>query len=136
MSRTVATVSLKTSRSRVLRPLVLGVLGVLALGFAACGADERPRSSVRLEAAADGSLRFERDALEARAGRAAIEMANPSDIPHAIGARGNGIDDVGETVGRDGTSSVEVELEPGVYELFCPVGGHEQAGMTAKLTVR
>lgn len=112
------------------------LFGLLALSPAACGADDGPRSSVRLDAAADGSLRFERDALGARSGRASIDMANPSDIPHAIGVRGKGVDDIGETVGRDGTSGVEVDLKPGVYELFCPVGGHEQAGMTATLTVR
>ncbi len=63
-------------------------------------------------------------------------MRNPSEIPHAIGIRGNGVDEVVATVGRDGSSRVTAVLRPGVYELFCPLGGHEQAGMTAKLTVR
>lgn len=107
-----------------------------ALGLVACGGDEGPRSPVRLAAAADGSLRFEQDAVRTTTGSASIDMPNPSDVPHAIGVRGNGVDEIGETVGRDGTSSVEVDLEPGAYELFCPVGGHEQAGMTATLTVR
>lgn len=94
------------------------------------------RGSIRLDAAEDGSLRFARDAIDTSAGSASIDMPNPSDIPHAIGVRGNGLNEVGETVGRAGTSSVEVDLKPGVYELFCPVGGHEQAGMVATLTVR
>ncbi len=109
---------------------------VVVLALAACGGSDGPRSAVRLDAAGDGSLRFESRTLDARAGRASIDMGNPSDIPHAIGVRGKEIEEVGETVGRDETSSVEADLEPGVYELFCPVGGHEQAGMTAKLTVR
>jgi plastocyanin len=91
---------------------------------------------VSLDAAADGSLRFERAALRATAGRASIEMRNPSNIPHVIGVRGNGLDEAGATVGRDGSSRVTPDLRPGLYELFCPVGGHEQTGMTAKLTVR
>ncbi len=82
------------------------------------------------------SLRFERAALRAGADRASIEMRNPSEIPHAIGIRGKGVDEVVATVGRDGSSRVTAVLRPGVYELFCPLGGHEQAGMTAKLTVR
>ncbi len=47
-----------------------------------------------------------------------------------------GVDEVVATVGRDGSSRATAVLRPGVYELFCPLGGHEQAGMTAKLTVR
>lgn len=74
--------------------------------------------------------------MTAAAGRTAVEMANPSAIPHAIGIRGRGVDETGETVGKDGVSRVEAALEPGTYTLFCPVGGHEQAGMVARLTVR
>ncbi len=91
---------------------------------------------MRLDAGPDGSLRFERAALSAARRRASIEMRNPSDIPHAIGVRGRGLDEVGATVGRDGSSRVEADLKPGVYELFCPVGGHEKAGVTAELTIR
>ena len=79
------------------------------------------------------SLRFERAALRATAGRASIEMGNPSDIPHAIGIRGKGVDEVGATVGRDGSSRVTPDLRPGVYQLFCylhPMTMHQE------LTVR
>jgi plastocyanin len=108
----------------------------LAFSLGACGADDGPRSSLRVDAAGDGALRFERSAVRAAAGRAWIEMRNPSNIPHAIGVRGEGVEEIGETVGRGGTSSVEADLEPGAYEPFCPVGSHEQAGMTARLLVR
>lgn len=114
----------------------VAILGVAVGGLAGCGSGAAPRAPVRLDATPDGSLRFQRAALSAAAGRTSIEMRNPSNIPHGIGIRGRGVDEVGETVGRDGLSSVEADLEPGVYELFCPVGGHEEAGMTAKLTVR
>ena len=62
-------------------------------------------------------------------------MLNPSAIPHAIGIRGNGVSETGETVGQNGTSRVQADLEPGTYELFCPVGSHEEAGMTATVNV-
>lgn len=74
-------------------------------------------------------------ALRAPAGRTAIEMGDPSQIPHAIGIRGPQADETGMTVGNNGTSRIEVDLQPGSYTLVCPVAGHEQAGMTAKLTV-
>ena len=101
-----------------------------------CGAGDASGTPVRLDAGPDGSLRFERAALSAARRRASIEMRNPSDIPHAIGVRGRGLDEVGATVGRDGSSRVEADLKPGVYELFCSVGGHEKAGVTAELTIR
>lgn len=91
---------------------------------------------MRLDAAPDGLLRFERGTVSATAGRTLVEMANPSGIPHAIGIRGQGVDESGQTVGKGGVSRVEAELGPGTYTLFCPVGGHEQAGMVARLTVR
>lgn len=108
----------------------------LALSLSACGAGDTPRNSLRVDAPADGSLRFDRSAVRAVAGRAWIEMRNPSAIPHAIGVRGQGIEEIGETIGEGGTSSVEADLEPGTYDLFCPVGSHAQAGMTASLVVR
>lgn len=122
---------------RQVRSMALSVVlvGSAALSVGACGEDEPPDRVLRVDAAADGALRFERSAVRTTAGPVAIEMANPSDIPHAIGIRGNGINATGETVGRDRISRVQTELEPGDYRLFCPVAGHEQAGMTATLTV-
>jgi len=116
-----------------------GVFAIVVLGAAACGTGTAERGTgqtVRLDAAADGSLAFERDSTSARAGRISFVMNNPSNIPHALGVRGKGVEQVGETVAGEGTSRFEVELEPGDFELFCPVGGHELAGMTAQLTVR
>lgn len=105
------------------------------LVLSGCGGDASPARSLRLDAAADGSLRFARPALRAPAGRTAIVMGNPSQIPHAIAIRGPQADETGKTVGNDGTSRIQVDLKPGTYTLVCPVAGHEQAGMIAKLTV-
>jgi len=107
----------------------------LVLGLAACGEEDRASRSLRIDAARDGSLRFDRTAVRTGPGRVSIEMANPSSIPHAIAIRGQGIDETGETVGGGGTSRIQADLRPGSYELVCPVGGHEEAGMTARLTV-
>ena len=112
---------------------VLG--GLIALPVAACGEGAPAARSLRVDAARDGSLRFDRSAVSTSAGRISIEMLNPSAIPHAIGIRGNGVSETGETVGQNGTSRVQADLEPGTYELFCPVGGHEEAGMTATVNV-
>ncbi len=108
----------------------------LTLGFVGCGGEDPPAGSVRLDAARDGSLLFERGSVTTTPGRKSVEMANPSGIPHAVGIRGQGVDESGQTVGRGGMSRVEADLRPGTYTVFCPVGGHEQAGMTARLVVR
>ena len=113
----------------------LAGLGALALGLGGCGGDDAPTRSVRLDAAADGSLRFDGRSVATQPGRVRIEMANPADIPHAMGIRGAGVDEIGETVGNGGTSSVDATVRRGRYTLFCPVGGHEQAGMVAALVV-
>ena len=114
----------------------VGALCALGLAAGGCGEADRPATVVRLDAARDGSLAFERPAATSPPGPVSIEMRNPSDIPHAIAIRGGEADATGDTVGRDGTSRVQADLDPGTYVLFCPVGGHEQAGMVARLTVR
>ena len=83
-----------------------------------------------------GGLKFEKDALEAPAGKVTITMNNPSDLPHAIEIEGNGIEEEGETVDKGGKSVVTAELKPGEYEFYCPVPGHEEGGMKGTLTVK
>lgn len=82
-----------------------------------------------------GALEFQKPKLEAQAGQVTLVMPNPSPIPHAIGVRGNGVDERGETVQTGGTSKVTAELKPGEYEFYCPVPGHSEAGMKGPLTV-
>jgi uncharacterized cupredoxin-like copper-binding protein len=153
-------VSLSTSALRRVLPAV-GV--VAALGATACGSSSsgsssgsasgsaastspaanststRPATSkVSLSAAADGSLAFNTTSLSAKAGTVALVMANPSGsgIEHAIALSGNGVDASGPVVGAGGTSTVSEKLKPGTYTFFCPVPGHEAAGMKGTLTVR
>ena len=60
----------------------------------------------------------------------------PATVDHAIGVKGNGIQRAGSTVGKDGVSTVTANLKSGRYEFYCPVDGHESAGMKGTLTVR
>jgi plastocyanin len=62
-------------------------------------------------------------------------MANPSTLSHGIAVKGPGVDKAGTIVGQGGTSSVTVDLKPGTYTFYCPVPGHEAAGMKGTLTV-
>ena len=58
-----------------------------------------------------------------------------SALEHNIAVRGEGLDEKGDVVGRGEESTVTVELEPGEYEFYCSVPGHEAGGMKGTLTV-
>ncbi len=91
--------------------------------------------TVKLSAAADGSLAFDTKSLKAKAGNVTVAMANPSSTPHAVAVEGNGVDKDGKVVSAGGTSEVTLKLKPGTYEFYCPVQGHRAAGMEGKLVV-
>jgi uncharacterized cupredoxin-like copper-binding protein len=153
----------RISRDRV----ILSIAGVLAAaGLAACGGDsssggggpyaapsdrgsatpqaKAPATSgtisnrATVSAAADGSLAFNTDSLEAKAGEVTVVMENPSSsgMPHGIAISGNGVDDTGKVVQAGSSSTLKLKLAKGMYVFFCPVPGHEEAGMKGTLTVR
>ncbi len=89
-----------------------------------------------LKLAADKSaLKFDKTSLTAKAGKVTLEMENPSQIPHAVAIKGNGVDVDGKTIGNGETSTASADLKPGTYTFYCPVPGHEAAGMKGTLTV-
>ena len=134
-------------------------LAALAAGVAGCGSDDESKDSgggaaqepaqtdtggqqaspgghsIKLSADPGGGLKFDKTSLTAKAGKVTLVMDNPSDIPHAVSVRGKGIDKDGNTVEKGGKSTVSADLKPGDYEFYCPVPGHEPAGMKGELTV-
>jgi plastocyanin len=140
--------------------LVVGLL-VAALTLAACGGGDDESSSggseatatetatptetateasgggdtLQLAAPADGSLKFDKTELTAKAGSVTIDFDNPSSVPHAVTVEGNGIEEKGTDTITKSKSSVTLDLKPGTYEFYCPVGNHRDQGMEGKLTV-
>jgi plastocyanin len=92
--------------------------------------------TLRISADPGGALKFDKDTLTAKPGKVTIVMDNPSDLPHAVELEGHGIESEGETVGMGGVSRASGTVEAGEYEYYCPVDGHDAAGMTGTLTVR
>jgi plastocyanin len=89
-------------------------------------------ATVEVSSPADGSLTFDPSELTAKAGEVTFTYDNPSQVPHAFA-----IDDVEgatDTI-TESQDEVTVELEPGTYTYYCPVGSHRQAGMEGTLTV-
>jgi plastocyanin len=133
----------------------------LALGtavFAGCGGDddEEPASTpaptaeatqesggsgaggetIEFSAPADGSLKFDQGNVTAKAGKVTVKFNNPSSVPHGVEIEGNGVEEKTETVTGSEAPPVTVDLKPGTYTYYCPVPGHEQAGMKGTLTVQ
>src|SRR4051794_22537306 len=103
---------------------------------AASGGGGTAASDLKLTADKGGALAFDKKTLDAKAGKVTITMDNPAPVPHAIAVEGNGVDMDGKTVMSGGTSTVTADLKPGTYTFYCPVPGHEQAGMKGTLTVK
>ncbi len=93
-------------------------------------------SQLKLIADPGGALKFDKTSLSTKPGKVTVVLDNPSDVPHAIEVEGKGVEEEGETVGKGGVSKVTVDLKPGEYEYYCPVGNHQQAGMEGTLTVK
>ena len=123
--------------------------------FAGCGGDdeEEPASTpetaqeapateeggggetVNVSSPADGSLKFDQSELSAKAGKVTFTYDNPSSVPHAFEIEGNGVEEETDTI-TESKASVTVDLKPGTYKYYCPVDGHEAAGMKGTLTVK
>jgi plastocyanin len=125
--------------------------------FAGCGGDdeEEPASTpapaeeatqepaggggggetLAFSAPADGSLKFDQGDVTAKAGKVTVTFDNPSSVPHAVEIEGNGVEEETETVTGGEAPPITIDLKPGTYEYYCPVSGHEAAGMKGTLTV-
>jgi plastocyanin len=94
------------------------------------------KTALALSADPTGNLRFDKGALDAKPGEVTITMTNPSPVPHDIALRGGGVNEIGDVVKDGGKSTVTATVQPGAYEFYCSVPGHEQGGMKGTLTVK
>ena len=114
------------------RLLLLGA--VVAVGALVVAGVTSAKTTVNLSASKT-ALKFNKKTLRATHGKVTLVMANPSSSRHAVAVEGHGIDKDGKTVGKGKTSRVTVTLKKGTYTFYCPVDGHEDAGMKGKLIV-
>jgi plastocyanin len=80
-----------------------------------------------------GAISWDKSSLSANAGKVTLKIVNESSTPHAIEVEGNGVEEETKTV-TGGSADVTVDLKPGKYEYYCPVGTHRQT-MKGTLTV-
>lgn len=64
-------------------------------------------------------------------------LRNAGQKSHSFKIQGPGIDVTLEAVVRPkATQNLQVTLQPGEYEIVCPIGSHAAKGMTMKLVVK
>ena len=130
---------------------ILATLGAaLVLAIAGCGGDDSSSGSggssgssssggggqqLALASPSDGSLKFDKTTLEAKAGTVTINYDNPSTTAHAVEIEGNGVEEKSDTI-TGGKTSVTADLKPGTYEFYCPVDSHKAQGMKGTITVK
>jgi uncharacterized cupredoxin-like copper-binding protein len=123
-------------RARTISAIVVAAAVGTGGLVASQAANARPDATkLKLSANSSGQLKFNTKSLKAKAGKVTITMSNPSSLPHAIAVEGKGVDKDGKTVRKGGTSTITVTLKKGKYTFYCPVPGHEAAGMKGTLTV-
>jgi plastocyanin len=114
---------------RLLIAAVVSVAAVLAVAGVVSA-----KTTANLSAS-KSKLAFNKKTIRAGKGSVTLVMANPSGFPHAVAVKGHGVNKKGKTVNKGGTSRVTVTLKKGTYTFYCPVDGHEAAGMKGKLVV-
>jgi uncharacterized cupredoxin-like copper-binding protein len=72
----------------------------------------------------------------AKAGKATFDVSNDGQVPHALEIEGKGVEEETDVLQGGDKATLEVDLKPGEYEWYCPVGNHRQQGMEGKLTVK
>ena len=70
------------------------------------------------------------------AGRVAFNVENGGKETHAFEIEGNGIEQKTNELTRGNTASLEVDLKPGTYTIYCPVDGHAEKGMKKTVVVK
>ncbi|HEX7154857.1 MAG TPA: sulfocyanin-like copper-binding protein [Thermoanaerobaculia bacterium] len=70
------------------------------------------------------------------AGKQKFAIENAGREQHAFEIEGNGVHTSTNVLGRGDRTSMEVDLKPGTYTIYCPVKGHKEKGMTTTVTVQ
>ena len=115
-------------RRRLLIATLIAIVGALTVAGVVYA------KTYRLSAS-KSKLAFNVTTIRATKGKVTLSMSNPSSLPHGVAIKGHGVNKKGKTVNKGGTSRVTVTLRKGTYTFYCPVSGHEAAGMKGRLIV-
>ncbi len=133
-------------RKRWLAGLVVGVVALVASGCGSSSSKANTSSSPTSGgtiAPGSGSkvtvgeteykLALSTDSFTA--GSYTFTAVNNGKIVHALEIDGPGVHAVTGDIEPGQSASVSVQLQPGKYDVFCPIPGHKALGMNAEITV-
>ncbi len=117
-----------------------------AMLMAACGGGGAEEAQPNPTAASSGAAaqaikvdltewEIEPKDLTVKAGTVRFEISNPGDYKHSLALEGQGIEEESKTISGGENTTLEVDLKPGKYKTWCPVGNHESQGMVGTLIV-
>ena len=128
-----------------LRRSAVGCVCLLLLGtLASCAPTEEVESEVEeiveepIETVEVRETEFRLEPAEItldRPGTYAFRAVNDGDVTHALEIEGGGIEEETAEIGPGESAVLEVNLDPGTYVLYCPVGDHKERGMDSTVTV-
>lgn len=95
--------------------------------------EEAPEQRIVVQAT---SYAYQPSRIDVAPGDIRFVVTNAADIVHGFEVEGHGMEEAIEEIQPGTTDSLTVALEtPGEYRIYCPVGDHEQRGMTGRLIV-
>ena len=76
------------------------------------------------------------DEVTAKAGTVTFKVTNDGDTVHNLEVEGNGVEEeLPQDLSPGDSGALTVDLEPGDYTMYCPVGDHREQGMEGTVTV-
>ena len=129
------------------------VAAAVALGLAACGDDDDDESAgtgtgtQEEQPAPEGpasetvtltetEFKIEPAEVEVeKAGVVEFKVENAGGVTHALEVESADLEEETEDIAPGESATLKVELEKGVYELYCPIDDHKGKGMTGELRV-
>lgn len=142
------------ARRQLRRLLAVGIVGativslLVACGIGGAGAltDNDKEGSgfskdavaqrVEVATVADGTLSWDHQVYQARAGDVTFVVRNPSPLVHQFSVEGNGVNARSPHLAVGSTTTYTLKgLAPGEYRIVCNFPAHREAGMIARLIV-
>jgi plastocyanin len=144
-----------TSRRRLATVATLGAAALALFTIAGCGGDDDDETVATTPPTTTGATGatgaqgqaqevdisetdFELDPSDptVKAGTVTFNVTNDGDTTHNLEVEGDGVEEELEqdlAVGESG--ELTVDLEPGTYEMYCPIANHRDLGMEGEVTV-
>lgn len=125
--------------------VIIAAFLLITGGLAACGDDDDDEPTATTAAGGGGEANTVQVSLTEfaidmpdtlPAGPTTFEVTNNGSTEHNFEVEGEGVEEEFEANLQPGeTMTMEIDLQAGAYDVYCPVGDHHDQGMHVDLTV-